>query len=402
MLKLGRIATYEYKRNVFKRSFLLTLLSVPLIIALNVGVGLYMESRGNDDAPVGYVDRAGLFADPVPVPVSGSREPIEFIPFPNQEDARAALESGQIQAFLAVPADYGETRDMTLFYLEEPGGSTTRQLYDFVQANLLADRPADIVRRAALIGEGVTVRSLDGRRQVPSGGPSFDIMMPMLIGFAFIFLLLMNASYLMQAVVEEKENRTMEVLVTSVSPVQLIAGKVLGVVAIGLTQLAAWIVVGVLAVVAASVAGIAWFQNASLDGQLLLTTVAVAIPAYVFAAALMTAVGATTISAQESQATGAIFFILHVVPIYLAGLIINTPNAVLPTVFTFLPFTALLTITLRNIFASVPLWQVATAVALQVVYAIVALWLASRAFRLGMLQYGQRLNWRKLLKARSS
>ena len=194
----------------------------------------------------------------------------------------------------------------------------------------------------------------------------------------------------------------MEVLVTSVSPVQLIAGKVLGVVAIGLTQLAAWIVVGVLAVVAASVAGIAWFQNASLDGQLLLTTVAVAIPAYVFAAALMTAVGATTISAQESQATGAIFFILHIVPIYLAGLIINTPNAVLPTVFTFLPFTALLTITLRNIFASVPLWQVATAVALQVVYAIVALWLASRAFRLGMLQYGQRLNWRKLLKARSS
>jgi len=402
MLKLGRIATYEYKRNVFKRSFLLTLLSVPLIIALNVGVGLYMESRGNDDAPVGYVDRAGLFADPAPVPVSGSREPLEFVPFPNQEDARAALESGQIQAFLAVPADYGETRDMTLFYLEEPGGSTIRQLYDFVQANLLADRPADIVRRAALIGEGVTVRSLDGRREVPSGGPSFEILMPMLIGFAFIFLLLMNASYLMQAVVEEKENRTMEVLVTSVSPVQLIAGKVLGVVAIGLTQLAAWIVVGVLAVVAASVAGIAWFQNASLNGQLLLTTVAVAIPAYVFAAALMTAVGATTISAQESQATGAIFFILHVVPIYLAGLIINTPNAVLPTVFTFLPFTALLTITLRNIFASVPLWQVATAVALQVVYAIVALWLASRAFRLGMLQYGQRLNWRKLLKARSS
>ena len=93
---------------------------------------------------------------------------------------------------------------------------------------------------------------------------------------------------------------------------------------------------------------------------------------------------------------------LHIVPVYLAGLIINTPNAVLPTVFTFLPFTALLTVILRNIFASVPLWQVAVAVALQVLYAVVALWLASRAFRLGMLQYGQRLNWRKLLKARSS
>jgi ABC-2 type transport system permease protein len=402
MLKLGRIAIYEYRRNVFKLSFLLTLLSVPLIIALNVAIGLYLESRGNDDAPVGYVDRAGLFADRVPVPVSGSREPLEFVPFQTQKDARAALESGQIQAFLVVPADYAETRDMTLFFLEAPGGSTTRQLYDFVQINLLADRPADVARRAALISEGVTVRSLDGRRQVPSGGPSFDIIMPMLLGFAFIFLLLMNAGYLMQAVVEEKENRTMEVLVTSVSPVQLIAGKVLGVVAVGLTQLVAWVVVGFLAIVAASVAGIAWFQDASFDGQLILTTVAVAIPAYVFAAALMTAIGATTISTQESQATGAIFFVLHVVPLYLAGLIINTPDAILPTVFTFLPFTALLTLILRNIFTSVPQWQVAVAVALQVLYAIVALWLASRAFRLGMLQYGQRLNWRKLLKARPS
>ena len=125
-------------------------------------------------------------------------------------------------------------------------------------------------------------------------------------------------------------------------------------------------------------------------------------PAYVFAAALMTAIGATTISTQESQATGAIFFILHVIPLYLAWLIIETPNALLPTIFTFLPFTALLTVVLRNVFASVPLWQVAAAFAFQIVYAIVALWLAGRAFRLGMLQYGQRLNWRYLLKARPS
>ena len=400
--KLARIAIHEYKRNAFKPSFLLTLLSVPLIIALNVGVGFYLESSDRDDTPVGYVDAAGLFADPVPVPVSGSREPLEFLPFESEEDARAALDSGRIQAFLAVPPDYGQTRDMTLYYSEEPGGSTVGQLYDFVQANLLADRPANIARRAVLIGEGVTVRSLDGRREVPSGGPSFQLIMSMLIGFAFIFLLLMNAGYLMKAVVEEKENRTMEVLMTSVSPVQLLGGKVLGIVAIGLTQLLAWVVVGVLAIVAAAGVGIAWFQGASLDWQSVLITVAIAVPAYVFAAALMTAIGAITTSTQESQATGAIFFILHVVPLYLAGLIINSPNAVLPTVFTFLPFTALLTVVLRNIFAAVPLWQVGAAIGLQVVYAILALWLAGRAFRIGMLQYGRRLNWRVLLKGRPS
>jgi ABC-2 type transport system permease protein len=400
--KLGRIAIHEYRRNVFKRSFLLTLLSVPMIIALNVALGVYLESRGNDDSPLGYVDRAGLLADPIPAPVSGSGEPLEFRPFSTEEDARAALESGQIQAFFVIPAGYPETRDTTLFYLEEPGGSTIRQLYDFVQINLLAGRPPDVARRAALIGEGVVKRSLDGSREVPDAGPSFAIIMPMLIGFAFLFLFLMNAGYLMQAVVEEKENRTMEVLVTSVSPGQLIGGKVLGIVAVGLTQLATWTAVGIVAVIVASAAGFEWVQNASLDWNLILATVFLAIPAYLCTAALMTAIGATTTSTQESQATGSIFFILHVVPLYLAWLIIDTPNAVVPTLLSFLPFTALLTVILRNIFASVPAWQVAVAVGLQVLYAAAALWLASRAFRLGMLQYGQRLNWRRLVKARPS
>ena len=402
MHKLARIASHEYRRNVFKRSFLITLLSVPLIIALNVGIGFYLESRENDDSPVGYVDRSGLFADPAPVPVSGSAAPLDFLPFQAEEDARAALDSGQIQAFLVIPARYPGNRDATLYYLDEPGGGTIRQLLDFVQFNLLADRPEEVARRATLIGQGVIVRSLDARHEVPGDGPNFGIIMPMLIGFAFLFLLLMNASYLMQAVVEEKENRTMEVLVTSVSSRQLITGKVLGIVAVGLTQLVTWVVFGLISVFVARSVGVEWFQDLSLDWQLILVTVALGLPSYLFTAAIMTAIGAITTSAQESQATGSIFFILHVVPLYLAGLLINSPNAVLPTVFSFLPFTALLTIILRSIFASVPLWQVAVSFALQLLYAIAALWLAGRAFRMGMLRYGQRLDWRALVKARSS
>ena len=126
--KLARIAIHEYSRNVFKPSFLVTLLSVPLIIAVTVGIGLYLESRDRNDAPLGYVDAAGLFADPVSAPVSGSREPLEFLPFQSREEARAALESGQIQAFLVVPADYYQRRDATLFYFEEPGSSKVTDL----------------------------------------------------------------------------------------------------------------------------------------------------------------------------------------------------------------------------------------------------------------------------------
>jgi ABC-2 type transport system permease protein len=397
MPKLWRIAMYEYRRNVFKRSFILALLSVPFMIGLNVGIGLFLESTENDRSPVGYVDHAGLLADPIAAPVTGSREPIAFIPFQTENDAQAALESGHVQAYYVLAVDYFQTKDVSLFYLKEPRGSATRQFYDFIQINLLADQPTDIARRASLLGESVTVRSVDGSRQVPGGGPAFGIIIPILTGFAFLFLLLMSSGYLMQAVVDEKENRTMEMLTTSVSPTQLVGGKVLGIVGVSFTQLIVWTLIAILGVLIASSAGVDWFQDARLDWGSILATVALAIPTYVLASALMTAVGATVTSAQESQSTGAVFFILHLAPLYLAWAIIRTPNAVVPLTLTFLPFTALLTVTLRNIFAAVPLWQVALSVVIQILCAIGALWLAGRALRLGMLRYGKRLNLREIL-----
>ncbi len=401
MIKLYRVAVYEYRRTVFKRSFILALLSVPLMVCLIVGVGLFMESREVNNMPEGYVDHAGLLSDPISAPVSGSREPVALLPFQTDAEARAALEAGEIQAYFVLATDYLQSRDASLFFLEEPGRNATQQFYGFLRINLLADQPADTAHRAALIGQGVTVRSLDGRREVPSGGPTFGLIMPLMIGFAFVFLLLMSAGYLMQAVVEEKENRTMEVLTTSVSPLGFISGKVLGIVAVSFTQLAIWTLVTVLAVAIARMAGIAWLQDTSLDWGIVLGTVALAAPSYVLAAATMTAVGAAVTSSKESQSIGSLFFILHLIPVYLSFAIVRTPNAALPTLLSFLPFTALIAVTLRNIFSAVPFWQIAASVAIQTLCAGGALWLASRAFRLGMLRYGQRLRWLELVKARS-
>ena len=167
MPRFWLVAVNEYERNVFKKSFIMALLSVPLMIGLNVGVGFFMESRGVNHLPVGYVDHAGVLADPLPVPLSGSRKPIAFIAYGTEGEARAALESGAVQAYYVVSADYRESRQVGLFYLKEPGRNATRQWYDWLQINLLRDQRPEIARRAALIGEGLIVRSLDGRRELP-------------------------------------------------------------------------------------------------------------------------------------------------------------------------------------------------------------------------------------------
>lgn len=390
MSKLWYVARHEYARNVFKKSFILALLSVPLLIAVNIGLIAFMVSLDNNNAPVGYVDRAGLLSDPIPAPVGPSEGAIEFIPFQTEDEARDALESKSIQAYYIVSPDYFETSRIDLLYLKEPGENATRQFYDFIQSNVLADQPPEIALRA-VEGSNVTVRAPDGSREF-SGAPTLGAVLPVLVSVAFIFLLLMSSGYLMQAVVDEKENRTMEVLITSLSASRLISGKVLGIVAIGLTQLVAWILVGILAVfIGGEVFGIEWFQNPGLDWGPILTVVAIAIPSYVLACALMVAVGSTVGQAQEGQQIGVLFFMLFMIPLYAIMVIGETPNATPSVVLTLLPFTSLMTVGFRSLFSVVPLWQVVASVAIQTVCAAGALWLAGRAFRLGMLRYGQRL-----------
>jgi ABC-2 type transport system permease protein len=400
MRKLWYVAWHEYARNVFKKSFILVLLSVPLLIGGNIGLIAFMVSRENNYAPVGYVDHAGLLADPVPAPLGPSEEAISFLPFQTEDEARQALESQTIQAYYVVTPDYFETSGIELVYLKEPGENTTRQFYEFVQINLLADEPPEIAHRAAF-GSDVTVRTPDGRREF-HGGPTLGAVAPVMLSIAFIILLLMSSGYLMQAVVEERENRMMEVLATSLSPARLVGGKVLGIVAIGLTQLAAWVLVAVLAVlVGGSYLGIEWLENPNLDWGPIVSVVAIAIPSYVLASALMLAVGSTVAQAQEGQQIGMLFFMLFIIPLYAIMLIGETPNAAPSVVLTLLPFTSLMTFGFRSLFSVVPAWQVAASVAIQTACALGAVWLAGRAFRLGMLRYGQRLRLGEILgKAR--
>ena len=97
MNKLWRVAAYEYRRNVFKKSFIFTLLSIPFFIAFSIGIGLFMESLGNKSQPIGIVDRAGILSEPLVPPEIQSdwaaqyRQPIEFIAFQSEQVAQDAL-----------------------------------------------------------------------------------------------------------------------------------------------------------------------------------------------------------------------------------------------------------------------------------------------------------------------
>jgi len=398
MSKLWRVALYEYKRHVFKKGFILAIFSVPLIFASIVVLVLVMQTVNSDYRALGYVDSIGILADPRPAPSRGaSHKQVPLISFETEEDARESLDSGDIQAYYVISPDYYETRKVQLVYSEKPGENATRQFWDFMQINLASGYTPEIAHRAAA-GTKLIRRSPDGE-SVFYDDPTLDQIFPLISGFAFIFVLFSASGTLLEAVVEEKENRTMEILVTSISPNQLMSGKILGIVGVNLTLMIAWSGFAVLAAyIAGNYLGIAWFQNPTLDTGTLLMMLVVLIPEYVLVSALATALGATMVDVQESQQVMGIMVQPFMIPLYLAAVIMPNPNSPLAVGLTLLPVTAPLTVAIRASFGQLPVWQIAASAAVQSIFALGAIWLAGKAFRLGMLRYGQRLNLRELFR----
>ena len=404
MSKIWLVAVNEFRTNVFKKSFIFVLLSVPLFIGFTVGFGAFMSSREEDDRPVGYVDQVGVLTSPISAPVENPEDAISFVPFDSEQDAQDALENKEIQAYSIVPNDYLESRSAELVYIQTPGEDATRQFYDFLQINLLSDKHPEVAERGA-IGYDVTTRLPDGSREFPGGGQPFGVVLPLFIGLVLMFLLMTASGFMMEGVVQERENRTMEVIVTSISPGRMVAGKILGIVWICLTQLVVWMLFGMLAVfIAQNVYGLEWFQNPTVDWGGILAVVAVGVPTFVLASAIMFTIGATVAEAQEGQGLGPILFVLSIAPTWFIMKLGDDPSGVFAVVLSMVPFASLMTIGIRNMLIVVPWWQVLASAGLQTVFALGAIWLAGRAFRYGMLRSGQRIRlgevFRKVSKAR--
>jgi ABC-2 type transport system permease protein len=389
--KIWLIAINEYKRNVFKKSFILTLLSVPAFLAFTIGMGMLTSVLEEKNEPLGYVDHAGILQNPLPGPVDGNRKRIELIAFETNENARAALEANEIQAYFVLAPDYEESLNTELVYLEEPGRNATQQFYDFLQTNLLSDLPLEQAQLLAL-GPDMTIRAADGSREFPEGGPPFSLTAPLFVSVAFVMLLLLSSGYLLDGIVQERENRTMEVIMTSVSPLQMVIGKVIGIVGINFTQLAIWIIIAILAVfLGGEVFNLTWLQNPGVDWRGLLIVVLIAIPTYLLASSIMFTVGSIIARSQDAQAIGPILFIIFMLPSYAILPIGTQPNGTVAVAMSLIPFTSLTTFGLRNLLIAIPFWQVALSFLIQSTLAAIALWLASKSFRLGMLRYGQRI-----------
>ena len=399
MDKFWLIFRHDYLRQVRTKRFLFGLLSMPLFVLLIIGVGMVAVRLQLKLDPIGTVDHSGFLTDPISLPEHGSffNPNLAIFSYPDETSANADLQAKKIQAVYVISADYLQTGAVERLSLDRPGGNANSQFSEFLRLNLLKNQPKEIAKRL-LNGSSITTRSLDGSRSV--GSDSFlAFILPFAAGLMFILVISFSGGYLLQAVVEDKENRTMEILITSVSPNQLMAGKTIANLLAGLTQLGAWMGFGLLAMTAVqSIFHLEGMETFNVEQISLLLLIL--IPAFVMVAAMMTAIGATVTEPHEAQQISGFFILPMVAPYWFIGAIMSNPNSPLSVGLSIFPITAPVTLPMRVFFTIVPAWQVILSIGIMIASAIGALWLAGKIFRMGMLRYGKSLSLRELFSGK--
>ncbi len=412
-----QVFLYELRRNWRRRGYLFMTFGIPLLAAVLIFGYQFIQNlnQSDEDAPseqrsdggagnfgmdtlsgAGYVDLTGRFANP------GSLGDLLHA-YPDEAAARAALEAGDIQVYYLIPADYMETGEVTIV---QPKLNVSLISDGPIQALLLNElsRGVDQALYYRLvdpsnieqINRSLTIAQVDETTGVVTQDEDASFVLVYIFSFALMLSLFITNGYLLQTVIEEKETRLIEILISSVRPTHLLIGKIFALGLLGLLQVVVWI--GSLFLIVRAAGGqqldqalgvIATLANMNLplnDMPLMLVYFVIG---YFLFAGMYGIVGALSNSMREGPQYAVIFTLPAALPFYFLTLFVSSPDGTLPVILSMFPITAPMAMGMRLVVSDVPAWQIALSLALLVLAAVGAMWVAGRLFRVNTLLAGK-------------
>lgn len=332
----------------------------------------------------GYVDPGGLIVSlPTDTPPGWLSE------YPSQASAQGALEAGDISAYYLIPADYVENGQIVYVRLEHNPvvkEVSSRDIERVLLANLL-EGDAEL---AARVWDPLDVQVT--RLTSPGSEEDADSWIvdyfPNLMTLILYMVILLPAGGLVNSLTDEKKNRVMEVLMSSVSPQQMISGKIVALGLLGLLQTALW--VGILWAVAT-------FGGRPLNipsgfevpGQLLVWALIYFLLGYAMYGALMAGLGALAPDLKESRGPSFVVMSPMIIVYTFMVAILEVPDGPIALVLSLFPLTSPVGMIARMTATDVPVWQPVLAAALQLLTAVLIVRLVGRLFRAQALLSGQ-------------
>jgi ABC-2 type transport system permease protein len=397
MNNILKVAKNEYTQHVLTKRFWIALIGVPLIFVLFGAFSAIVGVKSVDTRPIAIVDQAGIITQAQNLEGKGGffDVSIEFPTFKDVEAPKAATEANTLQGYVVIPKDYLEHYTLDWYGNKQINPEAQKELSAYISQNLLADETIPNQARIAA-GSKIRIESLDG--SVQSSGDSWHrILVPALTGLLYFILVMGSGSYLLQSLVGEKENRTIEILLTSVSPNEMMAGKIIGNIGVAITQLVVWVAIVMVGLLAFQ-SKLSFLSDIQISWPILGINLVFLMVSFIFTASLLAIFGATMTETQEAQSAMGLIVFPVMIPFYFFVVIMNAPNGLFARVLSYIPFSNPLTMGLRMAFTRVATWEILLVLTVQIIIAVLTIWLAGKAFKVGMLQFTEKVSLFSLLK----
>ena len=322
----------------------------------------------------------------------------KFVEYRDIEAAKQALIYGNISSFFVVRKDYFNTSRITIYSKDGSffSSTPTKTLKDFLMKNILryGNVSGEIAEKIKnpMAAEKVTIDEQGNIKEKKSGAGGF--LLPYALAMLLILSIMTSSGYLMQGIVEEKESKTGELLLSSISADQLLKGKLLGYGSVGLLQIGIWILVGLIMIFNSPLGGL--FAGIEISWIFGLAIVYFILGYFLFAVSIACAASVST-SAKEAQQTSMIFTMFAIVPMMLAQFIIMAPNSIVAKIFTYFPYTSPFITMMRLPLVEISFYEIALSIAILIISIGIITKLSGRIFRMGMLMYGKRASLRDIM-----
>ncbi len=392
MNKTYLIFKHEFLLTIKKISYIIMTMSVPVLALSGIWITELATSwftpQEKGKKVIGYVDETGLFEN------QSSQGYIRLIPFLSKEDAVSALLSKEVAEYIIIPPDYTSSGTVQRYTLEKELTTppyTAAMIKRFLSVKLLEDKvPPDMITLiVSPVNLEVTRLNEKGEialEQSNIGNIIIPAVFSLLLGFALMF----GASSLISGLGEEKENRIIEILFSSVSIRQLLLGKVLALGTAGLLQVLIWLISAPLLLSLASSTFGGFMSRIQIPGNFLFLGIIYFILGYLLFAVLSVGVGGISTNAQEGGQLSLFYILLGFAPLWFSSLLFAFPDSSIWVLLTVFPVTAPVQTMLRMGVSDIPLWQILASLSVLGLSIIGGLFLSIKIFRVYMLLYGKR------------
>ena len=439
MSKIGLVLNREYTTRVRKKSFIIMTLLMPALMAAMFILPGYLMTRDDTNVrTIAVYDGSAILLGQLE---SNDYTKYKFIPEEEYNKVKDHIKTSDFYALLVIQPNVLNTKTVQLISTSNIPFDLKNQIQNKIRSVIEKEKMAEVIKetgiadletkiKATKTSINVNTIKLGESGEAKKSSTEIGMILGYVFGFVIYMFILLYGMMVMQGVMEEKQSRIVEVIISSVKPFELMMGKIVGIALVGLTQLAIWIVLGV-AIISGAKSLMPGAQHASTAQDIMAQSGAMAqantpeqldkmqdilgmlgsvnfpliigcfifffIGGYLLYSSLFAAVG----SAVDSQEDAQQFTMPIMLPIILAIMVmmsaIKNPEGPVAFWFSMIPFTSPVVMMARIPFG-VPAWQLILSMVLLIITFVGMVWVAGKIYRTGILMYGKKTSWKELGK----